>query len=76
MEKEIEVLSTFGLVRTCKEVHDGVVTIVIEAANGNSKTTSYRLMDAVVKLFPDYPILETGIMDDTIAIFVLKKSSL
>ena len=74
MEKEIESLSEFGIVRTCKKVHDDVVTIVITAEEG-SDTTSFSLMKSVVALFPEYPVLETGIMDDGIAIFVLKKSS-
>ena len=69
----IEVLSEFGAVRTCKEVKNQVVTIVLTDGFSVNAIRSMKFINRCGELFPDYPNLETFITDENLAIVVLTK---
>ena len=65
-------LGKYGFVRTCKVIDNAIVTIVITGFSINAKNT-FALMQDCIAMFPEYPVLETAVTDDDIAIIVLKR---
>ena len=64
-------LSKFGLVVTCKKVHDDVVTVLITHGFKTRLVNSNLLMDELAEMFPDHKTVETMITDDDFAFIVL-----
>ena len=71
MEKLKEKLSQYGTIRTCKEVHPDVVTVVL--TDGFEETSTLAVMLLVVDAFPEHPIMETAITEHGFAMFVLRR---
>lgn len=69
----IKKLSAYGVVKTCKVVANTVVTIVITSEFYNGARNTFELLKDCTDLFPDYPILETCITEEKLAIIVLSK---
>jgi hypothetical protein len=74
--KEIDKLSKYGLVKTCKIVGNNVVTIVVTTGFSQKSNHTMGFMKDCIELFPDFPVMETCITEDNLAIMVLKKTSL
>lgn len=71
MSLRIMKLSKYGSVKTCKVIAEKIVTIVItDGFNCNSANT-FKFLEDCTKLFPEYPIMETCVTDDNLAILVL-----
>lgn len=66
-------LTEYGLVKTCKIINDSVVTIVVTDGFSTKANKTFKFISDCLELFPDYPILETCITEDNLAILVLKK---
>lgn len=73
MEAIIKELSKFGTVRTCKVIKEQVVTIVLTGYFTWNFTLTLGLLNKCKELFPEYPIVETCITEEDIAILVLTK---
>ncbi len=69
----IEKLSEYGTVRTCKQVHDDVVTVVITEGFSENLMTGMAAMKLITDAFPDHPILETYVTEKDLCIVVLKR---
>ena len=75
-EKEtnlVEKLTEYGTVRTCKQVHDDVVTVVMTDGFSENLMKSMKAMELITEAFPDHPILETCIMEENFCCVVLTK---
>ena len=71
--KEIEVLSKYGTVKTCKVVKEEIVTIVLVDYFTDNFSDSLKFLISCQELFPDYPNVETCITEKACAIVVLTK---
>jgi hypothetical protein len=71
--KEIEVLSEYGAVRTCKIINEQVVTIVLTDGFSENAITALSFLADCQELFPDYPKMETCVIELNCAIVVLTK---
>lgn len=74
-QKQLEELSIFGLVITCKEVHPDVVTIVLTDGFSNNFAKTSKFIGKVTELFPDHPLMKTCITDENFAMIVLTKAT-
>lgn len=72
-QKQLEALSVFGLVITCKEVHPDVVTVVLTDGFSDNFAKTSKFIGKVTELFPNHPIMKTCITDDNFAMVVLVK---
>jgi hypothetical protein len=68
-----EILSNYGVVKTCKVVKDQVVTIVITNGFSENATKTFDFLAKCQELFPEYPKVETCITEKDLAILVLVK---
>lgn len=66
-------LMKFGLVQTCKLVHDDVAMVVITDGFSNNLSKTTGAINLITAAFPEHPILETCITEDNLCIVVLKK---
>lgn len=73
MQKEIDELSKFGTVRTCKIVNGNVVTIVLTDGFSEDVTNTFDFINKSKELFPDYSVLSTVITEENLAILVLNR---
>ncbi len=73
MSKEEQILSDFGLVRTCKVVSEQVATIVLTDGFSNKWSNVSIFMDKCKETFPNHPKIETAIIEENLAIVVLTK---
>ena len=71
MSLRIMKLSKYGSVKTCKVVAEKVVTIVITDGFKCSSNNVFKFLEECTQLFPEYPMMETCITDDNLAILVL-----
>jgi hypothetical protein len=69
-QKIIKKLSKYGAVRTCKNVHPEIVTIIL--TDGFSEKNTMNVLGLITESFPDYPILETCIMETNFCCVILK----
>ncbi len=69
----IEVLSKYGTVRTCKKVHDDVVTIVLTHGFTENGVKTIEFLKKCQELFPEHSALETCLTEENCAIVVLTK---
>ena len=67
-------LSKYGLVRTCKIINDSIVTIVLTDGFSQESEHTLGFIKEAKKLFAEFPIIETLITEDLLAIMVLRKS--
>jgi len=74
--KAIEKLSKYGTVRTCKIVNDCVVTIVLTDGFSEETMSTLNFIKEAKSLFSDFPIMETLITEENLAILVLKIKSI
>jgi len=70
---QIEQLSEFGAVRTCKKVHEDVVTIVLTDGFSESFEKTTKFMEKCTELFPNHPKMVTMITEEDFAMVVLTK---
>jgi len=70
---QIEKLSKYGLVITCKIIDNSIVTIVLTEGFSQSSTHTLNFMKDCLNLFPEFPIMETCITENSLAIVVLKR---
>ncbi|VDH16725.1 Uncharacterised protein [Algoriella xinjiangensis] len=71
MSLRILKLSKYGKVKTCKVVNNEIVTIVLtDGFNINTKNT-ISFIEECTNLFPEFPVLETCITEENLAIMVL-----
>jgi hypothetical protein len=68
---EIEKLSKYGLVKTCKVVHEKVVTIVITSGFSENAIKTFEFLKTCTECFPNHPITETLITEKDFAMVVL-----
>lgn len=73
MKEFIEKLSKYGEVKTCKVINNQIVTIVLTNGFSDNLRSTSSFINACTDLFPEFPILETCITDNILAILVLKK---
>jgi len=71
----IERLSKYGTVKTCKLVHENVVTIVITDGFSYNATKTFEFLKECSECFPEHPILETCIIEPNFAMVVLVSKS-
>lgn len=71
--KEIELLSKYGLVKTCKIVNNQIVTIVLTEGFKENMKITFEFLNKCQELFDDYPKMETCITEENLAIIVLSK---
>jgi hypothetical protein len=71
--KAIEILSKYGTVRTCKVIKEQVVTIVLTTGFTENARKTFEFLDKCQELFPDYPTVETCIVEENCAIVILTK---
>lgn len=69
----IEVLSNYGAVRTCKVIKETVVTIVLTDGFKANANNTFEFLGKCQELFPDFPKMETCIIEENCAIVVLIK---
>lgn len=67
----IERLSKYGDVKTCKLVHEKVVTVVITKGYNENAIQTFDFLKECTDCFPDHPILETCITETNFAMVVL-----
>ena len=67
-------LSKYGLVETCKLVHEDVVTIVISKGFSEDAFKTFDFLRECHESFPNHPILETFITRKDLAVVVLKSN--
>lgn len=70
MKKAIETLSKFGFVKTCKIIDDSIVTIVV--TRDKAPINTLHFLKACTESFPNHPLAETAVIDENLAILVLK----
>lgn len=73
MDKLIEQLSEYGTVRTCKKVHDEVVTVCITDGFSENFVKTTECIGKIQQAFPEHKKLETCITEDNFCLIVLKK---
>ena len=74
-DKEIEILeklTTYGTVKTCKIIKDQIVTIVLTGSSDNAMK-SFKFMADCQESFPEYPKMETCVIEKDLSIIVLTK---
>ncbi len=64
-------LLKYGYVHTCKEIKGQVVTILITKQGFNKLVNVLEFIEDCCKLFPNYPIMETCIVEDNFGFIVL-----
>jgi len=69
----IEKLSKFGTVKTCKIIRETLVSIVLTDGFSTNARDTFDFMKVCMESFPEYPIMETCITDENLAIIVLVK---
>ncbi len=69
----IEILSKYGTVRTCKVIKYQVVTIVLTDGFTEKGMKTFEFLGKCQELFPDYPKIETCVMEENCAIVILTK---
>ena len=73
MKKTIDKLTKYGEVKTCKVINNQIVTIVLTNGFSDNLRNTLSFINVCTDLFPEFPILETCITDNNLAILVLKK---
>lgn len=72
--EEIEKLSQYGVVKTCKLVNNGnIVTIVITKGFKQNGRSTFAFIGDCIDLFPEHPIMETCITETDFAMIVMTK---
>ena len=71
MSIKILKLTKYGKVKTCKVVNNEIVTIVITEGFSIKSRNTLSFIEECVKLFPEFPMLETCITEENLAIIVL-----
>lgn len=70
----IEKLSKYGTVKTCKLVNENIATIVLTKDFSQNAINTFEFLNACTDCFPDHPVLETCITEDDFAMVVLKSN--
>lgn len=73
MNDLIDQLSEYGLVRTCKKVHDDVVTVCITDGFKENALKTMECLGKIQNAFPDHKKLETCLTEENFCLVVLKK---
>lgn len=73
MEKLISKLSEYGVVRTCKLVHDDVFTLVMTDGFSENSQKTFKVMLLIQKANPDLCVMETCITEENFCCMVLKR---
>jgi hypothetical protein len=67
----IKKLSKYGTVKTCKLVHEKVVTIVVTKDFSENAIKTLEFLKECTECFPNHPFLETCITESHFAMVVL-----
>jgi fatty acid/phospholipid biosynthesis enzyme len=73
MEELKQQLSEYGLVRTCKKVHDDVVTVCITDGFNENVLKTMECLGKIQDAFPEHKTLETCVTEENFCLVVLKK---
>lgn len=71
MSIKILKLTKYGKVKTCKVVNNEIVTIVITEGFSTKSRNTILFIEECTNLFPEFPVLETCITEENLAIIVL-----
>lgn len=73
MKRKIEELSVYGVVKSCTELNNTSVVIVLTEGFDSNMIKTFEFLNKCVYLFPNYPVVNTTVTDDNFALVILSK---